>query len=77
VKLRWLNDKTNDAHLVHPFDDARVIAGRDGRTRTSDRRTRLNVICTPIGGVDDRRNGVGGESNGAGCRVVGAEPSNR
>lgn len=65
-----------DAELVHPFDDARVIAGQG--TATLELLTEepdLDVICTPIGGGGL----IGGTSLAAKamaprCRVIGAEP---
>src|SRR5262249_48677182 len=66
-----------DAQVVHPFDDARVIAGQG--TATLELLTEepdLDVICTPIGGGGL----IGGTSLAANamaprCRVIGAEPA--
>jgi threonine dehydratase len=66
-----------DAHLVHPFDDARVIAGQGtAALELLTEEPDLDVICTPIGGGGL----IGGTALAAKamaprCRVVGAEPS--
>jgi threonine dehydratase len=64
------------AHVVHPFDDARVIAGQG--TAAMELFTRvpeLDVICAPIGGGGL----IGGTALAAKgmvphCQVVAAEP---
>ncbi len=66
-----------DAHLVLPFDDARVIAGQG--TAAMELLTEepdLDVICTPIGGGGL----IGGTALAAKamaprCRGIGAEPA--
>jgi threonine dehydratase len=66
-----------DAHVVHPFDDARVIAGQGtAALELLTEEPDLDVICTPIGGGGL----IGGTALAAKamaprCRVVGAEPS--
>src|ERR1700721_4609925 len=65
------------AHLVHPFDDARVIAGQGtAALELLTEEPDLDVICTPVGGGGL----IGGTALAAKamaprCRVVGAEPS--
>jgi threonine dehydratase len=65
-----------DAHLVHPFDDARVIAGQGtAALELLTEEPDLDVICTPIGGGGL----IGGTALAAKamapyCRVIGAEP---
>jgi threonine dehydratase len=74
-----LNDllKRVDAHVVHPFDDARVIAGQGTATlELLSEEPDLDVICTPIGGGGL----IGGTALVARamaprCRVVAAEPA--
>jgi threonine dehydratase len=67
-----------DAHLVHPFDDARVIAGQGtAALELLTEEPDLDVICTPIGGGGL----IGGtalaaKAMAARCRVIGAEPLN-
>ncbi len=64
------------AEVVHPFDDARVIAGQG--TAAMELLTEepdLQVICTPIGGGGL----IGGTALAAramapACKVIGAEP---
>ena len=69
--------KRTDAHLVHPFDDARVIAGQGtAALELLTEEPDLDVICTPVGGGGL----IGGTALAAKamaprCRVVGAEPS--
>jgi threonine dehydratase len=68
--------RRTDAHVVHPFDDARVIAGQGTATlELLSEEPDLDVVCTPIGG--------GGLIGGAAlvakamaprCHVIGAEP---
>lgn len=66
-----------DAHLVHPFDDARVIAGQGtAALELLTEEPDLDVICAPIGGGGL----IGGTALAAkamapGCRVIGAEPA--
>jgi threonine dehydratase len=68
--------KKTGAHLVHPFDDARVIAGQGTATlELLAEEPDLDVICTPIGGGGL----IGGTALAAKamaprCRVIGAEP---
>jgi threonine dehydratase len=70
--------KRTDAHLVHPFDDARVIAGQGtAALELLTEEPDLDVICTPVGGGGL----IGGTALAAKamasrCRVVGAEPAN-
>ncbi|MGH8138816.1 MAG: pyridoxal-phosphate dependent enzyme [Steroidobacteraceae bacterium] len=65
-----------DAHVVHPFDDARVIAGQGtAALELFSDEPDLDVICTPIGGGGL----IGGTALAAKaiaprCDVVGAEP---
>jgi threonine dehydratase len=64
------------AHLVHPFDDARVIAGQGTATlELLTEEPNLDVVCTPVGGGGL----IGGTALAAKamapqCRVIGAEP---
>jgi threonine dehydratase len=68
--------KRVDAHLVHPFDDARVIAGQGtAALELLTEEPDLDVISTPIGGGGL----IGGTALAAKamaprCEVVGAEP---
>src|SRR5882757_1877058 len=70
--------KRTDAHLVHPFDDARVIAGQGTATlELLAEEPDLDVICTPVGGGGL----IGGTALAAKamapqCRVIAAEPLN-
>jgi threonine dehydratase len=65
-----------DAHVVHPFDDARVIAGQGTATlELLSEEPDLDVICTPVGGGGL----IGGTALAAKamaprCAVIGAEP---
>jgi threonine dehydratase len=65
-----------DAHLVHPFDDARVIAGQGtAALELLTEEPDLDVMCTPVGGGGL----IGGtalatKAMAPRCRVVGAEP---
>jgi threonine dehydratase len=67
-----------DAHIVHPFDDARVIAGQGtAALELFTEEPDLDVICTPVGGGGL----IGGTALAAKamaprCRVIAAEPSN-
>jgi threonine dehydratase len=67
-----------DAHLVHPFDDARVIAGQGtAAIELLTEEPDLDVISTPVGGGGL----IGGTALAAKamaprCRVIGAEPTN-
>jgi threonine dehydratase len=66
-----------DAHVVHPFDDARVIAGQGtAALELLSEEPDLDVICTPVGGGGL----IGGTALAAkamapGCRVIAAEPA--
>jgi threonine dehydratase len=66
-----------DAHVVHPFDDARVIAGQGtAALELLTEEPDLDVISTPIGGGGL----IGGTALAAKamaprCRVIGAEPA--
>src|SRR5579859_765146 len=66
-----------EAEVVHPFDDARVIAGQGtAALELLTEEPDLDVICTPIGGGGL----IGGTALAAKamaprCRVVGAEPA--
>jgi threonine dehydratase len=65
-----------DAHVVHPFDDARVIAGQGtAALELLTEEPDLDVICAPVGGGGL----IGGTALAAKamtprCAVVGAEP---
>ncbi len=67
-----------DAHVVPPFDDARVIAGQGtAALELFTEEPDLDVICVPIGGGGL----IGGTALAAKamaprCRVIGAEPLN-
>ena len=69
--------KRTDAHVVHPFDDARVIAGQGtAALELLTEEPDLDVICTPVGGGGL----IGGTALAAKamaprCRVIGAEPA--
>ena len=64
------------AHVVHPFDDARVIAGQGtAALELAGEVPGLDVVCVPVGGGGL----IGGTAlaiKGAlkGCTVIGAEP---
>jgi threonine dehydratase len=66
-----------EAHVVHPFDDARVIAGQGtAALELFTEEPDLDVICTPVGGGGL----IGGTALAAkamapSCRVVAAEPA--
>lgn len=66
-----------DAHLVHPFDDARVIAGQGtAALELLTEEPDLDVVCAPIGGGGL----IGGtalatKAMAPRCRVIGAEPA--
>jgi threonine dehydratase len=74
--LQELTQRIN-AHVVHPFDDARVIAGQGtAALELLSEEPDLDVICAPIGGGGL----IGGtalatKAMAPRCRVVGAEPS--
>ncbi len=65
------------AQVVHPFDDARVIAGQGtAALELLTDQPQLQVICTPVGGGGL----IGGtalaaHAMAAGCRVIAAEPA--
>jgi threonine dehydratase len=73
--LKELMEKV-EAHLVHPFDDARVIAGQGtAALELLAEEPSLDVICTPVGGGGL----LGGTTLAAKalaprCRVIAAEP---
>lgn len=75
AKLAEVIQRTG-AHLVHPFDDARVIAGQGTATlELLTEEPNLDVVCTPVGGGGL----IGGTALAAKamapqCRVVAAEP---
>jgi len=75
--LRELLERV-DAEVVHPFDDARVIAGQGtAALELLAEEPDLDVICTPVGGGGL----IGGTALAAKamaprCRVIGAEPAN-
>jgi threonine dehydratase len=66
-----------DAHVVHPFDDARVIAGQGtAALELLTEEPDLDVICAPVGGGGL----IGGtvlasKAMAPRCRVIGAEPA--
>jgi threonine dehydratase len=66
-----------DAHVVHPFDDTRVIAGQGTATlEFLSEEPELDVICAPIGGGGL----IGGTALAARvmaprCQVIAAEPA--
>jgi threonine dehydratase len=66
------------AELVHPFDDARVIAGQGtAALEMLIAQPTLVALCAPVGGGGL----IGGSAiavrglRGAACRVIGAEPA--
>jgi threonine dehydratase len=67
-----------DAHVVHPFDDARVMAGQGtAALELLTEEPDLDVICTPVGGGGL----IGGtaiatKAMAPRCRVIAAEPAN-
>jgi threonine dehydratase len=65
------------AHVVHPFDDARVIAGQGtAALELLAEVPGLDVVLVPVGGgglVGGTALAVKGAA--AGCRVIGAEPA--
>jgi len=75
AKLAEVIQRTG-AHLVHPFDDARVIAGQGtAALELLTEEPNLDVICAPVGGGGL----IGGTALAAKamapqCRVVAAEP---
>jgi len=75
AKLAEVIQRTG-AHLVHPFDDARVIAGQGTATlELLTEEPNLDVVCTPVGGGGL----IGGTALAAKamapqCRVIAAEP---
>ena len=76
AKLAEVMQRTS-AHLVHPFDDARVIAGQGTATlELLTEEPALDVVCTPVGGGGL----IGGTALAAKamapqCRVIAAEPA--
>ncbi|MCU0759272.1 MAG: pyridoxal-phosphate dependent enzyme [Steroidobacteraceae bacterium] len=71
----WLAE--SPAHLVHPFDDARVIAGQGtAALELLCERPDLDVVAVPVGG-GGLLGGTALAARGAkpGCRVVGVEPA--
>ncbi len=66
-----------EAEVIHPFDDARVIAGQGtAALELLAEEPDLDVICTPIGGGGL----IGGtalatRAMASSCKVIGAEPS--
>jgi threonine dehydratase len=72
---RWLAE--TPAHLVHPFDDARVIAGQGtAALELLCEAPALQVVAVPVGG-GGLLGGTALAVRGArpGCRVVGVEPA--
>jgi len=73
--LRELLERV-DAHVVHPFDDARVIAGQGtAALELLSDEPELDVVCTPIGGgglIGGTALAVKGVAPR--CEVIGAEP---
>ncbi|MCS6946567.1 MAG: pyridoxal-phosphate dependent enzyme [Steroidobacteraceae bacterium] len=66
------------AHVVHPYDDARVIAGQGtAALEFLSAKPRLQALIVPVGGGGL----IGGSAlavramRGARCRVIGAEPA--
>jgi threonine dehydratase len=71
----WLAEEP--AHLVHPFDDARVIAGQGtAALELLCEQPHLDVVAVPVGG-GGLLGGTALAVRGArpGCRVVGVEPA--
>ena len=72
---RWLDDAP--AHLVHPFDDSRVIAGQGtAALEMLCEVPALQVVAVPVGG-GGLLGGTALAVRGAqpGCRIVGVEPA--
>jgi threonine dehydratase len=75
AKLAEVIQRTG-AHLVHPFDDARVIAGQGtAALELLTEEPNLDVVCTPVGGGGL----IGGtalavKAMAPQCRVIAAEP---
>jgi len=72
---RWLEE--SPAHLVHPFDDARVIAGQGtAALELLCEVPALEVVAVPVGG-GGLLAGTALAVRGAqpGCQVIGAEPA--
>jgi threonine dehydratase len=66
-----------DAEVVHPFDDARVIAGQGtAALEFLQAHPELDVLATPVGG-GGLLSGTALAARGCGahCRVVGVEPA--
>jgi threonine dehydratase len=64
------------ASLVHPFDDARVIAGQGtAALELLTEEPNLDVICTPVGGGGlIGGTGLAAKAMAPQCRVIAAEP---
>jgi len=72
---RWLEEAP--AHLVHPFDDSRVIAGQGtAALELVCEAPALQVVAVPVGG-GGLLAGTALAVRGAqpGCRIVGVEPA--
>lgn len=72
---RWLEE--SGAHLVHPFDDARVIAGQGtAALELACAVPALQVVAVPVGG-GGLLGGTALALRGAlpGCRIAGVEPA--
>lgn len=72
---QWMEQ--SGAHLVHPFDDARVIAGQGtAALELASEVPALQVVAVPVGG-GGLLGGTALALRGAlpGCRVVGVEPA--
>lgn len=67
-----------EAHVVHPFDDARVIAGQGtAALELLTEEPDLDVICTPVGGGGlIAGTALAAKAMASRCRVIGAEPAN-
>src|SRR4029077_15177593 len=66
-----------EVHLVHPFDDARVIAGQGtAALEFLCEEPELEVVSTPVGGGGlIGGTALAGKSGARNCAVVGAEPA--
>lgn len=65
-----------DAEVVHPFDDARVIAGQGtAALELLGANADLDVLTTPVGGGGLLAGtAIAARGSGSRCRVIGAEP---
>jgi threonine dehydratase len=70
--------RTTGAHLVHPYDDARVIAGQGtAALELLEEVSDLDVVITPAsGGGLLSGSSIAAKTMRSGIRLIGSEPSN-